>query len=153
MVRSIGLSRSVSGRVAEFLLASATDGQVTNGVVRARLAMTHEEIAQITGTNRESITRIMSEFSAHSSCTLWREEEPMTPTPDTKAGRITEEIMAVFRAKQPSIVKLDTSQYNAIYSHVLDTLNRNLGCDAGTESDPDYKVRLQKQFRPTLPRQ
>jgi CRP/FNR family transcriptional regulator, cyclic AMP receptor protein len=62
VVRSIGLSHSVSARVAKFLLASATDGRVTNGVVRARLAMTHEEIAQITGTNRESITRTLSDF-------------------------------------------------------------------------------------------
>jgi CRP/FNR family transcriptional regulator, cyclic AMP receptor protein len=62
VVRSIGLSRSVSGRVAEFLLASATDGRVTKGIVRARLALTHEEIAQITGTSRETITRILSGF-------------------------------------------------------------------------------------------
>ena len=48
--------------VADFLLASATDGQVTNGVVRARLAMTHTDIAQLTGTSRETITRILSEF-------------------------------------------------------------------------------------------
>ena len=60
--RSIGLPHLVSGRVAEFLLASATDGQVTNGVVRARLAMTHVDIAQTLGTSRESITRILSEF-------------------------------------------------------------------------------------------
>jgi CRP/FNR family transcriptional regulator, cyclic AMP receptor protein len=62
LVRSIGLSRSVSGRVAEFLLASATEGRVMKGVVRTRLALTHEEIAQITGTSRETITRILSEF-------------------------------------------------------------------------------------------
>jgi CRP/FNR family cyclic AMP-dependent transcriptional regulator len=62
VVRSIGLSRSVSGRVAEFLLASATDGRVMNGEVRTRLALTHEEIAQLTGTSRETITRILSEF-------------------------------------------------------------------------------------------
>jgi CRP/FNR family cyclic AMP-dependent transcriptional regulator len=62
VVRSIGLSRSVSGRVAEFLLASATGGRVIKGVVRTRLALTHEEIAQITGTSRETITRILSEF-------------------------------------------------------------------------------------------
>jgi CRP/FNR family transcriptional regulator, cyclic AMP receptor protein len=62
VARSIGLSHSVSGRVAKFLLASATDGQVANGVIRARLALTHEEIAQLTGTSRESITRILSEF-------------------------------------------------------------------------------------------
>jgi len=62
VVRSIGLSHSVSGRLAKFLLASATDGQVTNGVVRTRLALTHEDIAQLTGTSRETITRILSEF-------------------------------------------------------------------------------------------
>ena len=62
VVRSIGLSHSVSGRLAKFLLTSATDGQVTNGVVRTRLALTHEDIAQLTGTSRETITRILSEF-------------------------------------------------------------------------------------------
>jgi len=62
VVRSIGLSHSVSERVAKFLLASATDGQVTNVVVRTSLALTHEDIAQLMGTSRESITRILSEF-------------------------------------------------------------------------------------------
>jgi CRP/FNR family transcriptional regulator len=62
MVRSIGLSHSVSGRVAKFLLATAADGDVTNGVVRARLALTHEEIAQLMGTSRETITRTLTEF-------------------------------------------------------------------------------------------
>ena len=62
VVRSIGLSHSVSGRVAKFLLASATEGRVTNGVVRARLALTHEDIAQLVGTSRETITRTLSEF-------------------------------------------------------------------------------------------
>ena len=32
------------------------------GVVRTRLALTHEEIAQLTGSSRETITRILSEF-------------------------------------------------------------------------------------------
>jgi CRP/FNR family cyclic AMP-dependent transcriptional regulator len=62
VVRSIGLSHSISGRVAKFLLAAATDGQVTNGVVRARLTMTHVDIAQTLGTSRESITRVLTEF-------------------------------------------------------------------------------------------
>jgi len=62
VVRSIGLSHSVSGRVAKFLLATAADGDVTNGVVRARLALTHEEIAQLMGTSRETITRTLTEF-------------------------------------------------------------------------------------------
>ncbi len=62
VVRSIGLSHSVSGRVAKFLLATATEGQVTNGVVRASLALTHEDIAQLMGTSRETITRTLSEL-------------------------------------------------------------------------------------------
>lgn len=62
VVRSIGLSRSVSGRVAKFLLASATDGRVTDGVVRAKLALTHDELAQLMGTSRETISRTLSVF-------------------------------------------------------------------------------------------
>jgi len=62
VIRSIGLSRSVSGRVAKFLLASATDGKGTNGVVRVRLPLTHDELAQLMGTSRETITRTLSEF-------------------------------------------------------------------------------------------
>jgi CRP/FNR family transcriptional regulator, cyclic AMP receptor protein len=62
MVRSIGLSHSVCTRVAKWLLESASDGKVTKGVIRASLALTHEDIAQLTGTSRETITRILSEF-------------------------------------------------------------------------------------------
>jgi len=62
VVRSIGLSHSASGRIAKFLLASARDGQVTNGVVRANLALTHEDMAQLMGTSRETITRTLTDF-------------------------------------------------------------------------------------------
>jgi CRP/FNR family cyclic AMP-dependent transcriptional regulator len=61
-VHAIALSHSVSARVAKFLLASATDGQHADGIILATLALTHEEIAQIVGANRETITRILSEF-------------------------------------------------------------------------------------------
>jgi CRP/FNR family transcriptional regulator len=62
VVRAIGLSHSVSERFARFLLEASADGEVTNGTVRARLAMTHEEISQLVGTSRETITRLLSEF-------------------------------------------------------------------------------------------
>jgi CRP/FNR family transcriptional regulator len=62
VVRSIGLSHSVSGRVAKLLLASATDGRVTNGAVHARLSLTHEDMAQLVGTSPETITRTLSAF-------------------------------------------------------------------------------------------
>jgi CRP/FNR family transcriptional regulator, cyclic AMP receptor protein len=62
VVRSVGLSHSISERLAKFLLESSADGQVANGVVRTKLALTHEDIAQLIGTSRETITRILSGF-------------------------------------------------------------------------------------------
>jgi CRP/FNR family cyclic AMP-dependent transcriptional regulator len=62
VVRSIGLSHSVSARGATFLLASATDGQGGKGLLHTRLGLTHEDIAQLMGTSRESITRTLGDF-------------------------------------------------------------------------------------------
>ncbi len=62
VVRSIGLSHSVSGRVAKFLLESAAEGRISNGAVHVRLVLTHEDISQLIGTSRETITRTLSEF-------------------------------------------------------------------------------------------
>jgi CRP/FNR family transcriptional regulator len=62
VVRTIGLSNSVSERFARFLLDTAADSRVSQGRVRVRLAMTHEEISQLVGTSRETITRLLSEF-------------------------------------------------------------------------------------------
>ena len=62
VVRTIGLSHSVSERFARFLLETAAEGEVNHGRVRVRLAMTHEEISQLVGTSRETITRLLSEF-------------------------------------------------------------------------------------------
>jgi CRP/FNR family cyclic AMP-dependent transcriptional regulator len=62
VVRSIGLSHSISARVAKFLLESAAHGRVKNGQVRVKLVLTHEDIAQLVGTCRETITRTLSEF-------------------------------------------------------------------------------------------
>ena len=61
-VRSFGLSHSISERLAKFLLESSAEGQVANGVFRTKLALTHEHIAQLIGTSRETITRTLSEF-------------------------------------------------------------------------------------------
>jgi CRP/FNR family transcriptional regulator, cyclic AMP receptor protein len=62
VIRSVGLSHSISERLAKFLLESSAEGQVTNGAVRTKLALTHEDISQLIGTSRESITRTLSEF-------------------------------------------------------------------------------------------
>lgn len=70
VVRTIGLSHSVSERFARFLLETAADGEVSNGEVRVRLAMTHEEISQLIGTSRETITRLLSEFRKNATAEL-----------------------------------------------------------------------------------
>jgi CRP/FNR family cyclic AMP-dependent transcriptional regulator len=70
MIRSIGLSHTVSGRVAKFLLESAIDGDVTDGAVRVTLALTHEDISQLVGTTRDSITRTLSEFKRNEMAEL-----------------------------------------------------------------------------------
>lgn len=62
VVRSLGLSHSISQRFAKFLLETAAEGESSNGTVRARLALTHEEMSQLVGTSRETITRLLSEF-------------------------------------------------------------------------------------------
>jgi CRP/FNR family cyclic AMP-dependent transcriptional regulator len=62
VVRSVGLAHSISERLAKFLLESSAEGHVANGVVRTNLTLTHEDIAQLIGTSRETITRALSEF-------------------------------------------------------------------------------------------
>jgi CRP/FNR family transcriptional regulator len=64
------LSHSVSERFARFLLESAAEGEVNRGTVRVRLALTHEEISQLIGTSRETITRLLSEFRKNETAEL-----------------------------------------------------------------------------------
>jgi CRP/FNR family transcriptional regulator len=52
------------------LLDTSADGQVRQGKVRVRLAMTHEEISQLVGTSRETITRLLSEFRRNAMAEL-----------------------------------------------------------------------------------
>jgi len=46
-------------------------------------------------------------------------------TPDTIQGEITEIIMSsMSKHRENSIIKLETPEYNKIYSHVLSVLNK-----------------------------
>jgi len=62
VIRSIGLSNSVEEKLARFLLEWSAAGQVTNTGLRVKLALTHEEIAQLIGCSRESVSRSFSDF-------------------------------------------------------------------------------------------
>lgn len=62
MIRSLGLSHSVSEKLARLLLEWAAEGEETKEGVRIKVSLTHEEIAQLIGTSRETVTRVLGEF-------------------------------------------------------------------------------------------
>jgi CRP/FNR family transcriptional regulator len=62
MIRSLGLSHSVSEKLARLLLEWASDGDETKDGIRIKISLTHEEIAQLIGTSRETVTRVLGEF-------------------------------------------------------------------------------------------
>jgi CRP/FNR family transcriptional regulator, cyclic AMP receptor protein len=62
MIRSLGLSHSVSEKVARLLLEWASDGEDTKEGIRIKVSLTHEEMAQLVGTSRETVTRVLAEF-------------------------------------------------------------------------------------------
>jgi len=62
MIRSLGLSHSVSEKVARLLLEWAVDGENTKEGIRIKVSLTHEEMAQLVGTSRETVTRVLGEF-------------------------------------------------------------------------------------------
>jgi len=62
MIRSLGLSHSVSEKLARLLLEWSSDGEATKDGIRIKISLTHEEIAQLIGTSRETVTRVLGEF-------------------------------------------------------------------------------------------
>lgn len=62
VIRSIGLSSSATEKLARFLMECAAGGRTSDGIVRVKLALTHEEIAQRIGCSRETVSRTLSGF-------------------------------------------------------------------------------------------
>src|SRR5438552_14994934 len=60
--RYLGLSGSAEGKLARFLLDLTADQDHDHGHARAKLILTHEEIADVVGTSRETVTRLFAEF-------------------------------------------------------------------------------------------
>jgi len=61
-MRTIGLSHSAAEKFARFLMEQASEGRKEEGEVRLTLTLTHEEIAQMIGSSRETVTRLFSDF-------------------------------------------------------------------------------------------
>ena len=60
-IRSLGLSHSVPERLARLLLEWSI-GSNSNVDSKVKLSLTHDEISQIIGTSRETVTRTLAEF-------------------------------------------------------------------------------------------
>ena len=60
---SLGLSHSAAEKLAKLLLEwSSRNGEGTKSEPRLKLRLTHEEIAQMIGTSRETVTRLFAEM-------------------------------------------------------------------------------------------
>lgn len=61
-MRTIGLSHSAGEKLARFLLEWSAHYPEEKGQVRIKLTLTHEEIAQMIGSSRETVTRLLADF-------------------------------------------------------------------------------------------
>jgi CRP/FNR family transcriptional regulator len=61
-LRTLGLAGSAHEKLAKLLLDWCAKEKETRDGTRVRLPLTHEEIAELIGTSRETVTRTLSEF-------------------------------------------------------------------------------------------
>ena len=59
---SVGLCQTVPKKLARILMQASTDASVVDGTLRVRLVWSHEDLAQLIGTSRETVTRTLSDF-------------------------------------------------------------------------------------------
>jgi CRP/FNR family transcriptional regulator len=63
-IRTLGLGRSVRDKFASLLQSWCDSADRTNEGYRLKVLLTHEEIAQLLGTTRETVTRLLTQFRA-----------------------------------------------------------------------------------------
>ena len=61
-IRTLGLTASPSEKFAKLLLSWSTKTAQSDGSAQVKLTLTHEEVAEIIGTTRETVSRLFSEF-------------------------------------------------------------------------------------------
>ncbi|HVT43593.1 MAG TPA: Crp/Fnr family transcriptional regulator [Thermoanaerobaculia bacterium] len=70
-IRSLGLAQTTTEKLARLLLDWVqTNGEETSKGVRLKVLLTHEEIAQMVGTTRETITRLFSNLKRRGIVTV-----------------------------------------------------------------------------------
>jgi CRP/FNR family transcriptional regulator len=61
-IRTLGLSASPTEKFAKLLLSWTSKSAQDDGSAQVKLTLTHEEVAEIIGTTRETVSRLFSEF-------------------------------------------------------------------------------------------
>lgn len=75
-VCSLGLSSSVADKLAKLLMnwcsenAVSTNSRLNGSPIRLKLSYSHEEIAEMVGTSRETVTRMLKDFRERGLITL-----------------------------------------------------------------------------------
>ena len=68
MIQSLGLSRSASEKLARFFLDWSANH--AHGQDRLRIALTHDEIGEMIGASRETVTRLLTAFKKRNLLTV-----------------------------------------------------------------------------------
>jgi len=61
-IRTLGLAASPTEKFAKLLLSWSSKSTQEDGSAQVKLTLTHEEVAEIIGTTRETVSRLFSEF-------------------------------------------------------------------------------------------
>ena len=61
-VRNLGLSQTTTEKLAKLILNWTESGEETPKGIRLKVLLTHEEIGQMIGSTRETVTRLLSDF-------------------------------------------------------------------------------------------
>lgn len=69
-LRTVGLSSSAPEKLARMLLEWSAGAEETKQGTEIKLPLTHEEIAELIGSSRETVTRTLSEFKSRRLLTL-----------------------------------------------------------------------------------
>ena len=69
-IRTLGLTATPSEKFAKLLLSWSTKSLQDDGSSQVKMTLTHEEIAEIIGTTRETVSRLFSDFKKKQLMTL-----------------------------------------------------------------------------------
>ena len=61
-IRTLGLTTSASEKLAKLILGWSSDAGNAKTPLKLRVSLTHEEIAEMIGTSRETVSRLFSDF-------------------------------------------------------------------------------------------